>query len=71
MILTDSEAIEAGFANLASYRHHCRIAAIHEAEHDAASRQAELMAQRRTAQQAGGGGSSACYVPAVPRLGAE
>ena len=68
MILTDSEAIEAGFANLASYRHHYRIAAIRDAERDTASRQAELMAKRRSQQSSTG---TPCYIPAQPRLGAE
>jgi hypothetical protein len=54
MILSNEDAIRAGYANLASYQHVMRIKAIREAEQESASRQAELMASRQTQQSSVG-----------------
>jgi hypothetical protein len=54
MILTNEDAIREGWPNLLSYQHACRVQAQREAEQESASRQAELMASRRTQQSSVG-----------------
>ena len=66
MILSDAEAIRAGWANLASYRHALRVQAQREAERDTAREQAEHMASRRNQQSSIG---TLVYVPGTPNLG--